>query len=80
LALGVIAHMRQVHPEIRLQEVDLVEHPEVAVKYGVLSVPAITINGELAWVGVPSAPALRQRLEAYLQREEIRSQRPGISP
>ena len=66
MARRVIEQLRQAHPEIRLREVDLVEHPEVAVKYGVLSVPALAINGELAWVGVPSAQALRERLEAYL--------------
>jgi hypothetical protein len=68
LALEVIAQLRQAHPEIRVHEVDLVEHPEVVVKYGVLSTPALAINGELAWQGVPSAQDLRQRLEPYLQR------------
>ena len=70
LALEVIAQMRQAHPEVALHEVDLVEHPELAVKYGVLSTPAITINGELAWQGVPSAEVLRERLEPYLRRRE----------
>lgn len=60
--------MRQAHPEIELREVDLVAHPEVAVQYGVMSTPAIVINGELAWEGVPSAAALRERVEAYLSR------------
>ena len=73
MALEVIAQMRQAHPEIVLREVDLVEHPEVAVKYGILSTPALAINGELACEGVPSAQALWDRLEAYLRRE-------GLSP
>jgi len=59
--------VRQAHPEIELREVDLVEHPEIGVKYGVLSTPAIAIDGELAWEGVPSAPALRERIEAHLR-------------
>src|SRR5262249_49088390 len=58
LALEVIAHVRQAYPEIELREVDLVKHPEVAVKYGVLSTPALIINGELAWEGVPSVQKL----------------------
>jgi len=64
----VIAQARQAHPEIELREVDLAKHPEIAVQYGVLSSPAIVINGQLAWEGVPSAQALRERIEAYLQR------------
>jgi len=68
--LEVIAQVRRVHPEVALREVDLVAHPEVAVKYGVRSTPAIAINGELAWQGVPSAQALRERLEVSLRRRE----------
>lgn len=67
MALEAIAHVRQAHPEIELREVDLAQHPEVAVKYGVMSTPAIAIDGELVWEGVPSAQALRERIEAYLQ-------------
>ena len=64
----MIAHVQQAHPEIRVREVDLVEHPEVAIQYGVVSTPALAINGELVWEGVRSARALRQRLEAALQQ------------
>jgi hypothetical protein len=69
LALEVIAQLWQAHPEIALREVDLVEHPEVAVQYGVLSTPVPIINGELVWEGVSSVQALRERIEASLQRE-----------
>jgi len=68
LALEAIAHIRQAHPEIELREVDVVVHPEVAVRYGVMSTPAIAVNGELVCEGVPSAQALRERLETYLPR------------
>jgi thioredoxin-like negative regulator of GroEL len=70
LALEVIDQVRHIHPEVALREVDLVAHPEVAVKYGVRSTPAIAIDGALAWQGVPSAQALRERLEAALRRRE----------
>ena len=69
MALEVIAQLWQAHPEIALREVDLVEHPEVAVQYGVLSTPVPIINGELVWEGVSSVQALRERIEASLQRE-----------
>jgi hypothetical protein len=70
LALEVIDQVRHIHPEVALREVDLVAHPEVAVKYGVRSTPAIAIDGELAWQGIPSAQALRERLEASVRRRE----------
>ena len=66
----MIAELRHAHPEVVLREVDLVALPEVAVKYGVRSTPALAIDGELAWQGIPSAPALRERLEAALRRRE----------
>ena len=68
MALEVIDQVRHIHPEVALHEVDLVVHPEVAVKYGVRSTPALAIDGELAWEGIPSAPVLRERLEASLRR------------
>jgi thioredoxin-like negative regulator of GroEL len=70
LALEVIEQVRHTHPGVALREVDLVAHPEVAVKYGVRSTPAIAIDGALAWQGIPSAQALRERLEASLRRRE----------
>jgi hypothetical protein len=70
LALEVIDQVRHTHPEVALREVDLVAHPEVAVKYGVQSTPALAIGGALACEGVPSAQALRERLEASLRRRE----------
>ena len=66
----MIDQVRHIHPEVALREVDLVAHPEVAVKYGVWSTPAIAIDGALAWQGIPSAGALRERLEAHLRRRE----------
>ena len=51
-------------PDLSLEEVDVTQHPEVAVKYRVMSVPAIAISGELAFVGVPREEELRKRLSA----------------
>ena len=51
-------------PEIQLEEVDITERPDVAVRYRVMATPALAINGELAFTGVPSQASLRARLEA----------------
>lgn len=51
-------------PDLRLEEIDVAEHPEVAVRYGVMATPAIAINGRLEFSGVPREDALRARLRA----------------
>jgi len=56
--------MREEHPDIRWTEIDITEHPEVAVKYRVMSTPAIAINGKLEFTGVPKEEDLRRRLLA----------------
>ena len=47
---------------LQLDEVDIAERPDVAVKYGVMATPAIAINGRLEFTGVPREDALRARL------------------
>lgn len=49
-------------PGLHLEEVDITEHPDVAVKYRVMSTPAIAINGRLEFLGVPKEEALRAKL------------------
>jgi hypothetical protein len=55
-------------PDLHLEEVDITEHPEVAVKYRVMSTPALAINGKLEFLGVPREEALRARLLAAARR------------
>jgi hypothetical protein len=42
--------------------------PDVAVKYRVMATPAIAIDGQLAFTGVPREEAFRARLEAAVAR------------
>lgn len=51
-------------PDIQVEELDVVANPAVAVKYRVVSTPAIAINGELEFTGVPRAEALLARLRS----------------
>ncbi len=50
--------------DLHVEEVDITERPELAVKYRVMSVPAIAINGRLEFMGVPREEELRRRLLA----------------
>jgi hypothetical protein len=62
LALAVIESARAERPDLALEIVDITERPEVAVKYRVMSTPAITINGRLAFTGVPREADLRRAI------------------
>lgn len=59
-------------PELQIEEIDVAEHPEVAVRYGVMTTPAIAINGRLEFSGVPREDALRTRLRAAARVAERR--------
>ena len=60
----MIERARAQIPDIDLAEVDVLADPAVAVKYLVMSTPAIAINGELEFTGVPREDALLERLRA----------------
>jgi hypothetical protein len=62
LALEVIGSIRAIHGDVALKIVDASLAPEVAVKYGVTATPAIAINGQVAFRGVPAADALAERV------------------
>jgi protein-disulfide isomerase len=54
---------------IRWREVNVLEEMDHAVKLGVLSTPAIAVNGKLLFTSLPSVQKLRQALEVALQKE-----------
>lgn len=51
---------------IEWREVNVLEELDYAVNLGVLSTPAIAIDGELTFTGLPSARKLRGELERRL--------------
>ena len=52
-------------PEMSYQTIDVAESPEIGLRYGVLSTPAIIINDILEFRGVPKEKALRKKLESF---------------
>ena len=54
---------------IEWREVNVLEELEYAVELGVLSMPAIAIDGELVFTSHPSAGKLREALETRLQAQ-----------
>ena len=54
--------------DLEVREWDLVDHPELGPRYGVMATPAIVINGRLEFSGVPKGRAFLERLEAIAAR------------
>jgi glutaredoxin len=52
-------------PGLSYRTIDVVDSPEIGIRYGVLSTPAIIINDILAFRGVPKEKALRKKLESF---------------
>lgn len=55
---------------IDIVEVDVLENIDYAVSLGVLSTPAIAIDGNLCFTGLPSAKKLRDYLEQLLNKRQ----------
>lgn len=68
-AKELVAEVLAALPGLDWQEIDLTEHPEVAARYGVMSVPAVVIDGRLEFTSVPKRDELRRRLIALVEGE-----------
>ncbi|MFK5915707.1 MAG: thioredoxin family protein [Woeseiaceae bacterium] len=55
--------------KIQWREVNILDDLDRAVELGVMSTPAIAMNGELVFSGLPSAKKLRAELESRLGRD-----------
>lgn len=55
--------------KIEWREVNVLDEMDYAVRLGVLSTPAIAVDGELVFASLPSARQLRRALERKLRGE-----------
>jgi len=53
--------------KIKVVETDIVKNPEKLTKFGVMSTPAIIINGKLAFEGAPSKDKLEKKIKEALK-------------
>jgi thioredoxin 1 len=56
--------------EITVEEVDITVDTTRAAQYGIMSVPAIAINGMLKFTGVPNKEELKKALIEELEADE----------
>ena len=54
---------------VKWREVNVLEELDYAVRLGVLSTPAIAIDGDLTFTGLPSVRKLRSELDRRLEGE-----------
>lgn len=66
LARTVIAEFSEAN--IQYHEVNVVEDIDYAVELGVVSTPAIAINGELVFPALPSAAKLRHAIHQRMEQ------------
>jgi len=53
--------------DITIEEVDITVDPMRATQYGIMSVPAVAVNGILKFVGVPSREDLKKAIVEELE-------------
>ena len=63
----IAVKLRGEFPELRVEKIDLMEHPEIAVSYGVMMSPTLVINGKVVFTGAVSEDQLRAKLEEVSQ-------------
>lgn len=61
-AMEILAKIKKDMPNLKIKEVNILEHPEEVQKYQIMSSPGIVIDGKLAFTGVPKEADLRKKL------------------
>lgn len=61
-AKRLITKVLEEFPGLDWEEVDLSERPELAGRYGIMSVPAVVVDGTLVFTSVPKEAALRDKI------------------
>lgn len=67
-ARGLLREAAQDMPQVEWKEIDVAKEPHRAVDAGVVSTPAVAIDGDLVFTTMPSARDLRAALQARLSK------------
>lgn len=62
-ARKVIEKVQPDFPDMKVEYVDVTQHPEILQQYRVLSAPGIVLNGKLEYTGGLDEAAFRERLK-----------------
>jgi glutaredoxin len=61
-AKRIIEKVLKENKHVAYKELSLLDHPELALKYNIMSTPALIINGVLAFSQPPSEKQLKEKL------------------
>ncbi|SDH77633.1 Glutaredoxin [Pseudomonas benzenivorans] len=61
-AKRVIEKVQPDFPDLKVEYIDVTQHPEILQQYQVLSAPGIVINGKLQYTGGLDETAFREQL------------------
>jgi glutaredoxin len=56
--------------DVNVKEIDVLKHPEIMLKYEISSTPALAVNGELTFIGVPKEDEIRRKLQDAVEKYE----------
>ncbi len=62
VAMRIAQKLQGEFPDLSIEKIDMIEHPEVSVQYRIFSAPGVVINGKLEFVGAPKEKQLREKL------------------
>ena len=62
IAMRIAQKLQGEFPDLSIEKVDMLEHPEVCEQYRIYSAPGVVINGKLEFVGAPKEKQLREKL------------------
>ena len=65
LVAEIVERLSKDFPGLSWKTTDLTEHPELIIKYGIMSTPAIVFDGNLEFRGVPKEKQLVEKIQKY---------------
>jgi len=70
---SVLRRLKIEMPELNWNISDIVDKPELALKYGILITPSILIDGKLEFVGFPQESAIESKIRSHYREEGVLS-------
>jgi len=64
----VVEELKAQKINVSVEEIDVLKHPEIRLKYEISSTPALAVNGRLLFIGVPKEDEIRHHLESLVKK------------
>lgn len=69
MAIEVVdAVKKEMHDDIEVEKIDIMQDREKAIEYGLMAVPAVAINGVVKFVGAPEKEDLKNAIMDEMQQ------------